>query len=419
MEQNLQEKPKVINLSKKTLYVTKINILAKGLKFTPTLRRSNHNEINDNILQKTIPAEALTDYDNEDESLVKNSSNYLPHKGRNKTLDDFCNHIQNFPYTSIKQKINPNLNNLEWKNRTELQNHKDLTIKEADKGSAVVLMDTEHYKKLVPSILENEAFYEKVINYKQQKTMKNLASLILLHGKGPREKETDYITNFKCKPSLFYGLPKIHKSKIINEACKQSPGKCINIQTPEDLTLRPIVAGPACETHRLSNFLDILLKLLLKYFKSFIRDDLDMLEHLPKTINEEAVLVTLDNNYFLFGDTYYRQKCGIAMGTKAAPVVANLIMAYFEFTLYEISLQKNCYPFYLYIRENWKRYLDDCFIIWKENNDKILDFKSTLNDINNLVCFLIFPTSPLAHHMASRWHGQGRGNFPLPSRMRD
>ncbi|XP_029641447.1 uncharacterized protein LOC115215981 [Octopus sinensis] len=246
-------------------------------------------------------------------------------------------------------------------------------------------MDTEHYKKLVLSMLENEAFYEKIMNYKQQKTMKNLASLILLHGKGLTEKETDYITNFKCKPSLFYILPKIHKSKIINEACKQSPGKYINIQTPEDLTLRPIVAGPACETHRLSNFLDILLKPLLKYIKSFIRNDLDMLEHLPKTIIEEAVLVTLDvinlytniphdygmkaikfwlekypevllerinqtfiieslkfilqNNYFLFDDTYYRQKCGIAMGTKAAPVLANLIMGYFEFTLYEDGLR--------------------------------------------------------------------------------
>ncbi|XP_029648356.1 uncharacterized protein LOC115222314 [Octopus sinensis] len=189
--------------------------------------------------------------------------------------------------------------------------------------------------------------------------MKNLVSLILLHGKGLIEKETDYITNFKCKPSFFYGLRKIHKSKIINEACKQSTGKYINIQTPEDLTLRSIVAGPACETHRLSNSLDILLKPLLKYIKSFIRDDLDMLEHIPKTINKEAVLVTLDiinlytniphdygmkaikfwlekypevlperinqtfmieslkcilqNNYFLFDDTYYRQKCGIAM----------------------------------------------------------------------------------------------------------
>ncbi|XP_029653875.1 uncharacterized protein LOC115227088, partial [Octopus sinensis] len=168
--------------------------------------------------------------------------------------------------------------------------------------------------------------------------------------------------NFKCKPCLFYGLLKIHKSNIIKEACKQSSGK--------DLTLRPIIAGPACEIHRLSNFLDILPKPLLKYIKSFIRDDLDMQEHLPKAIKEEALLVSFDlinlytniphdygikaikfwlekysevlpgrinqifiieylkcilqNNYFLFHDAYYRQKCGIAMGTKAAPVLANL-----------------------------------------------------------------------------------------------
>eukprot|EP00106_Octopus_bimaculoides_P011984 XP_014779426.1 PREDICTED: uncharacterized protein LOC106875695 [Octopus bimaculoides] len=105
---------------------------------------------------------------------------------------------------------------------------------------------------------------------------------------------------------------------------------------------------------------NILLKTLLKYSKSFFGDDLDMLE--LKKINEEALLVFFDvinlytniphdygikaikfclekytevlperinqifiieslkiilqNNYFPFDDTYYRQKCGIAMGTK-------------------------------------------------------------------------------------------------------
>ncbi|XP_014781979.1 uncharacterized protein LOC106877555 [Octopus bimaculoides] len=242
-------------------------------------------------------------------------------------------------------------------------------------------MDTEYYKKLALSILENDSFYEKVANYRQQKTLKNLETLILKLGKGLTEKEKDYITNFRCKPSLFYGLPKIHKSQTITNACKKNPGLCINIPTPEDLTLRPIIAGPACETHRLSNFLDIILKPYLKYVKSFIRDDLDILEHLPKTTDEEALLVSFDvinlytyiphdygieaikfwlekhpealpdrinqtfiieslkfipqNNYFIFDTTYYRQKYGIAMGTKAAPVLANLIMGYFESSLYE------------------------------------------------------------------------------------
>eukprot|EP00106_Octopus_bimaculoides_P002063 XP_014769505.1 PREDICTED: uncharacterized protein LOC106868650 [Octopus bimaculoides] len=172
LEHIIREKPTIINLSKKTLSTTKIHILAKGLKFTPTPRRSNINEIKDSIAEfcrKLRLTEALNNYNNEDESLVRNKSNYLPPKGRNKTLDDFCNRIQNFPHTFYKSKIVPNFNNTQWKQLIQLKNDKDLTIKEADKGSAVVLMDTEYYKKLALSILENDSFYEKVANYRQQK----------------------------------------------------------------------------------------------------------------------------------------------------------------------------------------------------------------------------------------------------------
>lgn len=50
-------------------------------------------------------------------------------------------------------------------------------------------MDTEHYKNIILSFLENDAFYDKFIKYKQQKkTLKNVASLLLKHGKKPDKK---------------------------------------------------------------------------------------------------------------------------------------------------------------------------------------------------------------------------------------
>ncbi|XP_036357571.1 uncharacterized protein LOC118762697 [Octopus sinensis] len=172
------------------------------------------------------------------------------------------------------------------------------------------------------------------------------------------------------RPSLFYGLPKIHKNLHICKTCKVSPSLCIKVPPHTDLKLRHIIAGPACQTHSLINFLDILLKPFLKYVKSFIRDDLDMLNYLPNTINEGTLLVSFDvvnlytniphdygieaitfwlekysegipgrinhrliiaalkfillNNYIMFHTVYYRQKCGIAMGTRATPAIANL-----------------------------------------------------------------------------------------------
>ena len=75
----------------------------------------------------------------------------------------------------------------------------------------------------------------------------------------------------------FYGLPKIHKSKAIEEKVKEAQDFYVHMPHPKDFKLRPIVAGPTCETHRIGIFLDILLKPYLKYVKSYVKDDIDIL----------------------------------------------------------------------------------------------------------------------------------------------
>ena len=52
--------------------------------------------------------------------------------------------------------------------------------------------------------------------------------------------------------------------------------------------------GPVCETHRLNNLIDILLKLFLKHVKSYVRDDIDFLQYIPKRISEDTILVSFD-----------------------------------------------------------------------------------------------------------------------------
>jgi hypothetical protein len=69
-----------------------------------------------------------------------------------------------------------------------------------------------------------------------------------------QEKEFEYLTNFEMKTSNLYGLPKIHKSNHIKTAIEEQNETYITASEPRDLKLRPIVAGPACPTHRLSNF---------------------------------------------------------------------------------------------------------------------------------------------------------------------
>lgn len=44
----------------------------------------------------------------------------------------------------------------------------------------------------------------------------------------------------------------------------------------------------------------------------------------------------------------------------------NLVIGYLEITLYCKILEKYRNLFSLHIENNWKRYLDDCFILWHE-----------------------------------------------------
>ena len=68
----------------------------------------------------------------------------------------------------------------------------------------------------------------------------------------------------------------------------------LELKDPIDLQFRPIVAGPVCETHRLRNLIDILLKPFIKCVKSFVRDDKHFLSFIPNNVSEKAILVSFD-----------------------------------------------------------------------------------------------------------------------------
>ena len=96
------------------------------------------------------------------------------------------------------------------------------------------------------------------------------------------------------KSSNFYGLPKAHKSPKITEKCKNANSSYIEISEVNDLKLRPIVAGPSCQTHRLSDIIDILLKPYTKHVNSYLRDTVHFLNALPEQVEEETLLASFD-----------------------------------------------------------------------------------------------------------------------------
>jgi hypothetical protein len=99
-----------------------------------------------------------------------------------------------------------------------------------------------------------------------------------------------------------------------------------------------------------------------------------------KTVSTPTIINLLSHvlqmNIFEFNTDLYIQNVGTAMGTIAAPTIANIFMAEIDIRIKNCAITdtKNLIHFY-------KRYIDDIFIIWTGTQD---EFKQFTEDINNL-----------------------------------
>lgn len=157
-----------------------------------------------------------------------------------------------------------NINNISTAERKALQHLKEdntIIIKEADKGGATVIMDRTYYKGKILALLNDTENYTELPNGNEDANiMKKIDKLTKEHKQQLTNDEINYIKNFTYKTSNFYGLPKIHKSATIKAAIEEQNAEYVKLDPPPDLKMRPIVAGPSSPTHRLSNFIDIILK---------------------------------------------------------------------------------------------------------------------------------------------------------------
>lgn len=424
--------PKVINLSNRTLSTDEIELLKKSLKFCPTPKGNNSSELKSDILQfcrRLRLNEKFFTEDNEyeNESIVRNNSNWVPPKSDDRHLEESIDILKKLPLN----KTSNVRSNISYKQRNalnSLQNDKSIVIKEADKGGSVVIMDSSYYCENITKMLQDAEFYTNIASNADTITREHIEDLVSKTGNGLTEDEIDYLTKFTHKTSFFYGLPKIHKSAKINDAILQQNTEYVILEKPDDLKFRPIVGGPQSATNRLSHMLDLILKNMCTCVKSYIRDDFDFLDHLPTSVDSGSQLVTFDvvglysniphelgikaieywidkhpdkydsrfskdfilqslkiileRNVFYFNGTYFQQKKGTAMGTKVAPTYATLVLGYLEEILYEKLENKYGREFSEYIQSNFWRFIDDCFSVFLPNMN-IIDFHNDLNSLHH------------------------------------
>ena len=178
-----------------------------------------------------------------------------------------------------------------------------MVIKPADKGSATVIMSKEDYLTRVMDHVGNTQFYEKLSEDPTEQFSKELK--IYLTGMFERnvlDRNTfEFLLPKDPRTSLFYILPKIHKSG--------APGT-------------PIVSSCGAPRERISRFIDYYLGPLVKKIPSHVKDTNDFLSKLRAIrVTSESLLVTLDvtSLYTNIPHEEGLDACREALDTKESP----------------------------------------------------------------------------------------------------
>ena len=287
----------------------------------------------------------------------------------------------------------------------ELRKNKQLTIREADKGSCIVLQDTQDYIREGYEHLSDRNTYRR-LEQDQTEMVATLANDTLAHhillGAWQPNLEANLYTQPSCtRTQELYFLRKVHKD----------PHK-----------IRPIVSCSSGPTERVSGFLCKILSAHLDTVSSLVTnsqqvvqtlDNLDLSPYqsitlvsldvkslytsIPQAASIQMVLqriipspppaskdlkiknmlrdflkVVISKNTFRFHDHFYEQTRGVAMGTKCAPPFANLFMAALEERA--LATWKGPPPI------TWLRFLDDILMLWSESQPMLEEFLLHLNN---------------------------------------
>lgn len=282
-----------------------------------------------------------------------------------------------------------------------LEQNKEIVVRPADKGGAIVVLSKEYYNNELLGQLSDTNTYIK-LNGNPTREYKRELSDVIRKGVSKNilnKKESKYLLPDTCRVPIIYTVPKIHKN------LEQPPG-------------RPIINGIQSINARIGEYVDKFLQPLVSQTRAFLRDTkhlIQILDSLDLKRDQKYIIATADvaslytvidhsdaieaskwamdkfshliskqkrfilrslafgiqHNYFWYKDNYYRQLTGIGMGAKYAPSVANVFMAKWEDEAIFSNTPDNIVLY--------KRFIDDCIVIWKGDEASLIQFFNQLN----------------------------------------
>ena len=299
-----------------------------------------------------------------------------------------------------RRKVPSNLNRIQANLLTKLRNHPDFIVLNSDKNLGPVIMNRETYvRRCLTDHLLNPTYVQLTPDQAHQfavETRTMLQQFFRDHGFFLTKPDAKYLDRYlESVPmsdpfAYFYILAKVHKH----------PWKT-----------RPIVSVSGSLTYGIGKWLDQQLQPIIKKLPTYIPSSFDLKDKLdamagtdfqkmslftgdvvamypsidvPDALNRirvflhtsplcegiaaapimEALRIVMTRNCIRFGDTYFHQVNGTAMGTPPAPSFATLYYGIFELDLLENY--KDCLLFLC-------RYIDDQFGIWIHHPDPVVD----------------------------------------------
>ena len=437
----------VFNLTYSPVDEDTAQLLQKGLKFVPTPNYLEGEETElksdlDHLASKLrgrcnrLAFEGPSDSNRSQQQnpIVKNSAVKPSKATKDPPVSNSCQQI-----TQIQPRMTnnhtTNMSKSLYEALKRLKQNDDIVIKEADKGSGVIMMDKNYYIRAIDNMLLDTATYE---------TVEDMSCTKLIDIVKKFNKKWDSILTVderkainECPSSLatFYGLPKIHKSAQILEATRNSPNSIIiDCPQPEDLKFRPIISCRQCPTTKLCEVLNNILQPFLSKVKYRLKDTYDFLRKCPTATNEDTFLITADitalytnittekgleavsyyidhygeellpsrfskefvldlfsfcqnNLYFRFKDTVFRQVSGTGMGRIYAPAAADLKVGYQEIQVDRIIEENLGLTVANHFTNNYFRYLDDVFMVWRLS---LPEFSTIINILNSVDPNIVF-----------------------------
>ena len=435
---NTQTDRSVVNLSSFQLSEHHISLLQRGLKFCPTPPAPNAGQLREDLDRFHTRMRQIAFFDSieNDQSATTSFINTTPDIAINPMASTVpfknlkfklksnwrvpngpinleamiaCNEQQFNARTVFKPSFKNNIDLNEREALKELLENKNIIIKPADKGSAVVVMNRLDYLKEGYRQLSDTKYYIRLDNEPSADFRKEVAGFVedMFQNGEIDESVQKYLMHDTYRTPQLYLLPKIHKGK------NPPPG-------------RPIISANGCPTENISQFVDFFLNPTCTTLPSFVKDTTDFLRLINNlgTLPDNCLLVTMDvsslytnipnnegltaarialdtarpqanikptnasligllemvltKNNFQFNGVNFLQIGGTAMGTKVAPSFAVTFMGSFESKhVYTYRLQPIIYL----------RYIDDIFIIWPHGQDELEQFIQHMNSCSTHIQF--------------------------------